>query len=329
MHMKKRGTFVISLDFELFWGMTDKTTLKEYGEHIRGVRTAIPRMLALFEKYDVHATWATVGMLSFESKEELLASFPVNKPVYTNARLSTYEYTKTAVIGENEDEDPYHFGTSLIEKIRNTQGQEIGSHTFSHYYCHEEGQTVETFREDLELSIRVLSKFQKPITALVLPRNQWNKDYLTICAKQGITAFRGNQQSFLYRARTEKAQTNLLVRAARLIDQYIPLSGANTHADEYIRSFTPYNVPASMFLRPYSRLLSFLEPLRIWRFKGAMTHAAKTGTLFHLWWHPHNFGVDTEKNLQTLEKLLIHAKKLEKQYGMQSATMSEVANRLS
>ena len=255
--MKKQGTFVISLDFELFWGMTDKTTLKEYGEHIRGVRVAIPSILSLFEKYSIHATWATLGMLAYKSKKELLENLPTVIPVYSNKNLSIYEYLKTASLGEGEQEDPYHFGASLIESIRKTPGQEIGSHTFSHYYCHEEGQTKEAFKEDLAASIKILSTFQNPITALVLPRNQWNKDYLSVCAEQGITAFRGNQQSLLYRARTERQQTNPFVRALRLLDQYLPISGMNTHTDAYMSSFKPHNIPASMFLRPYSKTLSF------------------------------------------------------------------------
>ena len=37
-----------------------------------------------------------------------------------------------------------------------------------------------------------------------------------------------------------------------------------------------------------------------------MTFAAKTGSNYHLWWHPHNFGKDLEANLKFLEKILQH-----------------------
>src|SRR2546426_12614664 len=58
-------TFIISLDFELFWGVRDVTTLDRYGANLRGVRDAIPAMLRLFSERGIRATWATVGFLFF------------------------------------------------------------------------------------------------------------------------------------------------------------------------------------------------------------------------------------------------------------------------
>ena len=50
-----------------------------------------------------------------------------------------------ARIGPNERQDPYHFGLSLVRRIKDCPHQEIGTHTFSHYYCLEDGQTPEHF----------------------------------------------------------------------------------------------------------------------------------------------------------------------------------------
>ena len=71
----KQGIFIISLDFELNWGVHDVFPLERYGENLLGAREAIPRMLELFQRFDIHATWATVGMLYFENKKELLIVF--------------------------------------------------------------------------------------------------------------------------------------------------------------------------------------------------------------------------------------------------------------
>ena len=54
------GTLIVSLDFELFWGMLDVCPLEKYQDHVLGGRKAIPGLLALFQKYGIHATWATV-----------------------------------------------------------------------------------------------------------------------------------------------------------------------------------------------------------------------------------------------------------------------------
>ena len=57
-----------------------------------------------------------------------------------------------------------------------------------------------------------------------------------------------------------------------------------------------------------------------------MRKAARKETVYHLWWHPHNFGSNQAENLANLEKLLKHFKELNLKYGMASLTMSEISN---
>jgi hypothetical protein len=57
-----------------------------------------------------------------------------------------------------------------------------------------------------------------------------------------------------------------------------------------------------------------------------MTYAAKNGEVFHLWWHPHNFGVNKMENLDFLMKILKHYKYLNQKYEFQNVTMNELSN---
>jgi len=68
-----------------------------------------------------------------------------------------------------------------------------------------------------------------------------------------------------------------------------------------------------------------LEKMRLRRIKQSMTYAAENNQLFHLWWHPHNFGKDIGANMIFLEQILEHYKELNMNYNMQSLSMSEVA----
>ena len=70
------GTMIVSLDFELFWGLLEEMNLDDYRQNILGGRAAIPRLLKLFEQYDIHATWATVGFLFAQNYEQLQQYFP-------------------------------------------------------------------------------------------------------------------------------------------------------------------------------------------------------------------------------------------------------------
>ena len=85
------------------------------------------------------------------------------------------------------------------------------------------------------------------------------------------------------------------------------------------------NIPASRFLRPYSKRLAFMDWLRLKRITKSMTHAAKHGLTYHLWWHPHNFGINIKENLAFLEKILLHYEELSKKYSFRSVSMQQLA----
>ena len=59
-----------------------------------------------------------------------------------------------------------------------------------------------------------------------------------------------------------------------------------------------------------------------------MTYAAKNNEAYHLWWHPHNFGINLPQNLLFLESILIHFVFLKKEYGMESKTMRAIAEEI-
>ena len=59
-----------------------------------------------------------------------------------------------------------------------------------------------------------------------------------------------------------------------------------------------------------------------------MSSAAKTGNIYHLWWHPHNFGKHTIANFSFLEKILLHYKMLNHKYGFESVNMKELTNKV-
>lgn len=320
------GTLVVSLDFELFWGVRDVTTLERYGANIRGVRQAIPRMLDLFRRYGVHATWATVGFLFFSNKRELMAALPTALPTYADRSLSPYDVLDR--VGEDERSDPYHFGRDLLDQIRATEAQEIATHTFSHYYTLERGPTIDAFEADLVAARRVGATLGLDLRSLVFPRNQYSPASLEVCRKVGILAYRGNERSWIYRGRAG-AHTPSWRRAARLMDSIVDLSGHHTYALEAVeRRGLPFDLPASRFLRPHSSLPARFEKSQLRRITTSMTYAADRDHVFHLWWHPHNFGVNVDANLERLERVLDHFAFLRDTRRMESASMGELADRL-
>ena len=145
------GNFVISLDFELIWGIIDLPIVETYKKNIIGVQKVIPKLLDLADKYDIKLTFGTVGFIYFQDKEQLTKNIPSLKPSYNKAYISPYyDYIEKSCTN-----DEYHFAPHLINLIRKKPQHEIASHTFCHYYCMEPGQNAREFREDLMAAIQV------------------------------------------------------------------------------------------------------------------------------------------------------------------------------
>lgn len=307
------GCFVISLDFEKYWGVRDHKTINDYSENLKLVDTVCNKTLDLFNKYNIQATWAIVGFLMFKNKEELIEFKPNSKPRYDEKSLDPYSY-----IEDNKLDDFYHFSNDIICKIAENKNQELASHTFSHYYCLEKGQDINTFKSDTQIFKEALKKkYCLEASSIVFPRNQVNKEYLTTLKTYGISAYRGNERNWLY----QKNFNLKLRRGLRLLDNYINLTGSNTYKIDQNKEIDILDIPSSRFLRPYSNRFSFLEKIRLRRIKKQMYYAAKYNEVFHLWWHPHNFGSNMNNNFNFLEEILKYYLFLKTKFNFQSINM--------
>ena len=317
------GRLIISLDFELHWGVFDHTPLDEGGRaYFDRTRKLVVPLLEAFEAAGVHASWATVGMLFARDRAELEAALPTLRPTYRRAELDPYRLLEQ--VGQDEAEDPYHYAASLIDRIAGTAGQYLGSHTFSHYYCLEAGQTAETFAADLAAAQALAYATRGTrLTSLVFPRNQYSPDYLRVIAAQGFTSYRTNPDVWFWQARAG-ADTGAVQKLARLADHYLPL-----HSTSAFPAGRPtdglLDIPASRFLRPYLPKLDGYggQRLKVRRICREMRQAARQGLDYHLWWHPHNLATDPTRNMAAVRTILTHYRQLRTTYGMQSVSMEE------
>lgn len=317
------SSFTISLDFELRWGVRDNVGEQAYADAILGGRRAVPQMLSAFESHGVAATWATVGFLFAENRKDLLDHLPEERPNYTNPRFDPYQDLKNKV-GESETDDPLHFGLSLIRRIEDTPRQEIGSHSFSHFYCLEDGGGADAFGADMAAAQRIAGSRGIAVRSLVLPRNQLSTPHLIAARHAGITIVRGNPKARFYGA-TARSNERRHHRALRLADSVVPLT-STLATPSHDPTSGLVDTPASRFLRPIRSTSSLLAKAQRRRIQSEMTQAAKSGKNYHLWWHPHNFGRATEANMENLHAILRHFETLRDRYGMQPRTMLELAS---
>lgn len=303
-----KSKFVISLDFELHWGVFDSFG-DSYNENILGARKAVPEILGLFEKYDINATWATIGLLFNESDEDYRKYKPAAIPSYKDKSLNAFDIG----VGKNEDEDKLHFAYSLIKLIQGSPGQELASHSYSHYCCQSKGQTAQEFDSDIQSAVAIAKdKFKVNLKSFVFPKNQVNKEYLDILKKNSFSIYREHSP------RTFK--WNFAERCYRLLNSFFKLSNGTMNRVKEINGIKAVN--GDRFLRPYK--FPVLNYLMLRRIKDEMSLAAKNGSVYHLWWHPHNFGKNLKENLNNLENILSAYTSLRDKYDMRSVCMRDL-----
>lgn len=322
------GIFTISLDFELHWGVFDKKNRDERHQVYETTLSVVPKMLELFSDAQVHATWAVVGSMFARNRGHWERLKPDVLPSYTRQAYSAYRY-----INENglpEQSYRAHFAPAMIKLIHSYKGQEVGTHTFSHFYCLEEQSEPMAFEADLKAAISCASEAGIELNSLVFPRNQFNPEYLRICYDLGITTVRSNPETWFWSPVTNTG-SGMFRKISRFSDAYIQLG--NHHTSYSLNTIKqvqgePLCLPASRFLRPWNPKYQFANNWRIRRVCNEIIHAAQHGECYHLWWHPENFGTNAEKNLEGLRTILKTFQYCKKQFNMASWNMGEYAANL-
>ena len=144
---------------------------------------------------------------------------------------------------------------------------------------------------------------------------------MKICHELGINNVRSNPDSWYWR---DTSSSGLFTKIARTADAYTSLGKKSySFLDIETKNSIPIQQKASRFLRPVESQ-SILRSLKLRRIKKEMNVAAKNGEVYHLWWHPHNFGDQPNESLKDLSEIINHFESLRSKYGFQSLNMMEL-----
>ena len=153
--------------------------------------------------------------------------------------------------------------------------------------------------------------------------------YAQVLRESGITSYRGAERHWIYEGDSGKSQRMLLRQGMRLLDSYVQLSADSvTRWRDVPQPDGLCNIPSSRILRPYSKRLAPLEPLRLKRILDVIGKAARANSIVHLNWRLHDFGVNLEENLRVLRSILECYARQRDSHGMRALSMSEVVEAL-
>lgn len=149
-----KGTFCISIDTELLWGRRN-LDINAFVGYAKKVRTIVKKLLALFDKYEIPATWAIVGKLFLPPKAE---------------------------------NDLWH-GKDIVDEIAKHKNQEIACHSFSHILFGDPKCTKENAEAEIKKCVEIAEKNNIKLNSFIFPQNSIG--HLDILKQYGFICYRG------------------------------------------------------------------------------------------------------------------------------------------
>jgi len=303
--MRQRPAFVVSFDCEGHWGMMDH--LEDHGRlSSRALADAYDRLLALFDRHGIKATFAFVGAFAM-SEEEARAKMRLFTESGPKARAWIAPFLADL---EARRTDGW-FAPAAAAAVKSSGLHELGSHGFTHLPLVEgEIELADFDREFASLRETEIFAAAKDLT-LVYPRNQLG--FERELARHGFIGYR---ESIAAR-RSERSS-----RSRHLFDE----------ANPYPKAQEPGGPAAGTARIPAGRMLNWRSgargriPIawtaRSWR--KTIDDAVRTGRVAHLWSHPHNF-VTGKDMFELLEAVLKDAAPRVRSGELWNPTMREYA----
>lgn len=286
--MRSKGKLVISIDLELAWGVWDKLTSAQLTAAESEERPICAALLALFDRHQVPATWAMVAALL---DPENAAGRPGKKASW--------------------------YAPDIVEQVAASKvGHEIGSHGGRHIYFNAIDKAAA--RADLEFARAIHRAHGLAFKSLVFPRNAVG--HLDALAEAGIATYRGPDLQWFP---AFAGPARVVTRAANLADKLLPIAPRTGEPRGHGRLI---ELPGSMLLLGRNGLRRFALPA-VTRRKLAMglARAAESGGVFHFWFHPSNFYVRRQEQLDTVDWFLARAADAAGRGEIEIATMGDFA----
>jgi hypothetical protein len=307
----KPGVFTLSLDTELAWGTFDVGRVAQYEEAYRRTPAVVEELCSLFEMYSIPATWAVVSHLLVDCGG---ADAHVDRTPPRFDWIDDWFDRLPCSTGLNQE---LWYAPSMVSRIRDCAvDQEVGLHGATHMQLGAPGCSRRNAREEVKAGIDMLENYGIGVESFVYPRN--DVGHVDVLAEYGIRTYRDVDARWY-----ERRSVGPIKPACRFADE---ASRLTPPAVEPVVHDDVVAIPGSQVFRPTQGGWRFTPPGNsVARARKGLERAARTGRVFHLWFHPFNLAYAPSRDLKRLERILATARELADEGAIECRPMREVA----
>lgn len=306
--MSDTGVFVVSLDTELAWGRFDTIDVRAKRACFEATPAIVDDLLTLFDRYEIPATWALVAHLLDDCEgihEEPSPSFE-------------WVDWQSALPCRTDLPRELWYAPEILTSIREAAvDHDIGLHGYTHMILGAAGCTDRAAAGEIDKALTVAGDHDIDPESFIYPRNAIG--HRDILADRGFKVYRGLND----RPYETRELPQLLRRASRFGEEATrrtPPTVVPTLEKGLVQ------IPGSQVFRPYHGGWQFTpRHSQKYRAVAGLDCAARTGEIFHLWFHPFNFARDPRRLLDEFGAVLSHAASLREAGELEVHTMSSIA----
>ena len=262
-------TIIISLDCEGKWGMADH--LQPYHHRLltdANIVAAYKRLLEMFERYEICATFAFVMAFTLDKDER--SGFEILDPRVKHDDAWLSHYWRSLESGHSEG---WHV-PQAFELVRQSRSHEIAGHGFCHRPIGDGSLDGSAAAAELRLASDVAALKGVELMTLVFPRNEVGN--LGAVRSAGYLG---------YRARLN-GRKGALGRVGALLEEFAVSPPPQRPLP---RDHGLVAIPPGRFFNWRFGLRRVVPPaVTKARWRNQLRQCARSGGIVHLWLHPHN-----------------------------------------
>ena len=307
----RKGTFVFSLDCEGYWGMADLIA----NASAPGWRSAVlaqtyAQLLEVFDRFEVPATWAFVAAFVHTQDEMHACTYLTQERVNYRGQDWAAAFKTNWAAGDTDG----WLCPEALELVRRTSAHEIAAHGFSHLPLDEADTTAAAAGRELDLLAAFWKARGLSPDTFVFPRNQ-----------PGHLEQLGERYAAYRPPHRLEVRRDAGARLLRLLDEVNPFVKPAEHGSPAPR---PVVLPPALLLNHRAGGRRLVPPaLTLFRLQRLLRRAIETGSVVHLYSHPHNF-LTGNRQFELLAEVLTLVQARVRAGELEVMTQSDYAARL-